>query len=402
MTPSFPPRAASALSRNPRRSDEIAGEISATMLAAIASGAASNRADLARRLGYAPSTVTAKVQDLIAAGIVSEIGVSKPTGGRPARELRLIRSAGSIVTLAIGRRHTRVGVLDHAGTLHHAEDLTIGIATSPEAMIERIFELWSPPPHLASLGPLRGIGLAVPGPVDVDRGWVDSAAAMPGWHRVPIAEWTAHRFGVPVAIENDANAMALGECTLRAGLGEDGWPPRGLIIVKAGSSVGCGLMTGGRLNRGSTALAGDIAHIRVAAAGDNLCACGNHGCLETVAGGAMIAAQLRRAGVPAEGSADVVQLVLDGEPRAASLVRTAGRLVGNTLSAIVNFTNPDIVVIGGKLSTCDAFVAAVRSQLYENCHPLATAILKIEPSLAGGDAELLGVGQLVLRRALAS
>jgi predicted NBD/HSP70 family sugar kinase len=402
MTPTYPSRPRVPLPHRPRRNDETAGEISAAMLAAIASGTASNRAALARQLGYAPSTVTAKVQDLIATGILREAGVGKPTGGRRARELQLIPGAGRIIALAIGRRHTRVGVLDLMGALHHAEDLSITIAPSAEEMLERIFEIWTPPRELEALGPLRGIGLTVPGPVNVARGWVDSSASMPGWHRFPVAQWSASRFGVPTVIENDANATALGECTLRVGMGENGWPPRSLLVLKAGSAVGCGLMLNGHLHRGSTALAGDIAHIRVAAAGDNLCACGNRGCLDTVVGGAMIAADLRRAGVPAEGSTDVVQLVLDGNPRAATLVRAAGRLIGITLSAIVNFVNPDVVVIGGKLSTSEAFVAAIRSQLYENCHPLATHVLSIEPCVAGGNSELLGVAQLVLRHALVS
>ncbi|RIJ60511.1 ROK family protein, partial [Clavibacter lycopersici] len=98
---------------------------------------------------------------------------------------------------------------------------------------------------------------------------------------------------------------------------------------------------------------------------------------------------------------DAVRLAHDGDARATTQLRQAGRTVGDTLAAVVNFFNPEVVVIGGMLSTVEPFVAAIRSQLYESCHPLATTTLRIQQSEAGVDAGVLGIGQLCLRRALA-
>lgn len=101
------------------------------------------------------------------------------------------------------------------------------------------------------------------------------------------------------------------------------------------------------------------------------------------------------------GTEDVVRLALDADPEATRAVRQAGRYLGQVLAANVNFFNPDAVYLGGILSTLEPFVAAVRSQLYEGCHPLVTQHLVIERTSLGADAGLAGAGQFALQRALA-
>ena len=240
----------------------------------------------------------------------------------------------------------------------------------------------------------------MPGPVDVAAGVVDSPAALPGWHGYPLAERVRERCGVPVAIENDANAMALGEYARRTSGG--GRAPQSVLLVKAGSAIGCGLVVEGRLFHGATALAGDIAHVRVPDAGDAPCACGKTGCLEAMAGNAAITRGLRAVGIPAATPADTVRLVREANGHAIARVEAAGRLLGATLAAVVNFVNPHLLVLGGPLAECDEFATVVRSELQERCHPLATRALRIEQTMVGADTELSGVGRLALRRVLAA
>jgi predicted NBD/HSP70 family sugar kinase len=92
---------------------------------------------------------------------------------------------------------------------------------------------------------------------------------------------------------------------------------------------------------------------------------------------------------------DIIMAVVDGDPAAVTAVRQAGRLLGVALSGLVNFLNPDAVVIGGALSSLDAYVAATRGMLYERCLPSLTQSLTIEASVAGPDAALIGLGHLV-------
>ena len=99
---------------------------------------------------------------------------------------------------------------------------------------------------------------------------------------------------------------------------------------------------------------------------------------------------------------DVVALVQRGDPIANQAVRRAGGYLGEVLSANVNFFNPDAIYLGGLLSTLEPFVAAVRSQLYESCHPLMTQHLSIERTILGADAGLVGAGLQGLAQALAT
>jgi predicted NBD/HSP70 family sugar kinase len=203
------------------------------------------------------------------------------------------------------------------------------------------------------------------------------------------------RFGALAAIENDANCMAVGEHSVQP------VERRQSIMVKTGSAIGAGIIVGGRLYRGAAGAAGEITHVRIEAADDIPCSCGNTGCLETVASGAALVRVLRERGKDVASPEDVVRLASDADPEATRAVRQAGRYLGLVLAANVNFFNPDAVYLGGILSTLEPFVAAVRSQLYEGCHPLVTEHLAIERASLGADAGLVGAGQFALQRALA-
>lgn len=172
-------------------------------------------------------------------------------------------------------------------------------------------------------------------------------------------------------------------------------------MVKTGSAIGAGVIADGRLYRGGTGAAGEITHVRVEAGHDIPCSCGNTGCLETVASGAALVRILRERGLDVTSVEDVVRLASDADPEATRAVRQAGRYLGMVLAANVNFFNPDAVYLGGIVSTLEPFVAAVRSQLYEGCHPLVTKHLVIERASLGADAGLVGAGQFALQRALA-
>jgi len=127
---------------------------------------------------------------------------------------------------------------------------------------------------------LRGVGVASPGPIDFARGVVESPPNLEGWGSVPIRDWLAAAFGVPVHIENDANAAALAESRFGAGRGT-----RDLVYLTMSTGVGGGLVLDGRIYRG-TGGAGEIGHMPVEW-GDvaELCGCGRRGCLEAYVGG---------------------------------------------------------------------------------------------------------------------
>ncbi|WLW51450.1 ROK family transcriptional regulator [Streptomyces sp. SX92] len=374
---------------------EKSSALTARILELLASGQAATRTELADLLGAAPSTVSFAVGKLVDYGLVAEEGTRNSTGGRPRKVLRLGGSDGYAVAAELGGKHAHVGVVHPGGGLTDVSTVPFATAAGPEAALPGLVETLEALADRHGRNLLRGVGLCLPGPVDVESGLVTLPARMPGWNRFPVRDWLQERFGVPVAIENDANCMAVGEHSVRPA------EQRQAIMVKAGSGIGAGVIADGRLYRGGSGAAGEITHARVEAGHAIPCSCGNTGCLETVASGAALVRTLRERGLDVASTEDVVQLATDADPEATRAVRQAGRHLGQVLAANVNFFNPDAVYLGGILSTLEPFVAAVRSQLYEGCHPLVTQRLVIERTSLGADAGLLGAGQFALQRALA-
>ena len=350
----------------------------------VAAGRATSRNELATGLGLPPSTVNLRVQALLSAGVLVEQGEGRSHGGRRPRLLTVNPGFGHVWTIDIGSRHVRLGPMDLTGSLLGTHELPISIDTEPSLLLGEI----SAAVHALPRPPGRwlGVGVGLPGPVDVVAGTVTLPSRMPGWRGFPAREALQRLFEVPVVIDNDANLMALGQA-------RRGAPAETLVVVKAGTGIGSGLVVEGRLHRGRDGAAGDISHVRIPAGGDRPCTCGNHGCLETVASGAALVAQL---GVLS--TSDLLAATED--VTVITAVRRAGGLLGEVLATVVNFANPDAVLLGGALAGCEAFVAGARGALYERCLPLATRRLRIDTVFGGADAGLLGAGSLALESVL--
>ncbi|MEV0665691.1 ROK family protein [Actinomadura luteofluorescens] len=363
----------------------------AALVRLVATGQAESRAELARLSGLAASSVSLRVEQLIEAGLFAEEGAGASRGGRRPRRLRLAREAGVYLVADLGAHHARLAVADLAGTPLALSDLAFDIAVGPEetlAAVLRSLHALAGDRGLRDV-PVRGVGIGLPGPVDPATGQVVSPSRMPGWNDFPVRDYVSGLAGVPALVENDANLMAVGEH--RAS-----WPALdNVMVIKLGSGIGCGVIVDGRLHRGRGA-AGDISHVRILSEATVDCSCGHPDCLEAHASGAALAASLAAQGIEADNPSRIVDLVTDGVPQATSAVRTAGRLIGDVLTALVNFFNPDALVIGGSLSNAEPLVATIRGVIYERCLPLATRNLEIATSRAGRDASILGAGHLLL------
>ncbi|WP_240506339.1 ROK family protein [Thermoactinospora rubra] len=364
------------------------------LLRLVATGQAESRADLARLSGLAASSVSLRVEELLEARLLVEEGPGTSRGGRRPRRLRLAPGAGVLAVADLGAHHARLGLLDLSGTPLAVEEHVTDIAAGPETVLDWLAGAFEDlvAAHAPPGVPLRGVGTGIPGPVDPATGRVVSPSRMPGWNNYPVADHLAGRFDLPVLVENDANLMAVGEARH--------WPEAdNLMVVKAGTGIGCGVIVGGRLHRGRGA-AGDISHVRVRTDSSVMCSCGHPDCLEAYASGAALMAALAEAGIHVDRPAGIVGLVGDAVPEATSLVRAAGRLIGEVLTVLVNFFNPDVVAVGGSLSAAEPLITSIRAAVYERCLPLATRDLEIAAARAGRDAALLGAGALLLEAVL--
>jgi predicted NBD/HSP70 family sugar kinase len=369
------------------------------LLRLIRDGRATTRADLASLTGLARSTVGQRLDALIAGGLVYEAKKGPSTGGRPPTVLAFNESAGVVLAVDLGATHCRIAVADlnNATLAEVAGDLDI--ALGPEKVIERVMRRCHELLKLAGrvAADVRGVGLGVPGPVEFASGRPVSPPIMPGWDGVSIPELVRKQFDAPVLVDNDVNIMALGEWWAQLRDDPD------ILFIKVGTGIGCGIVAGGEIYRGSQGAAGDLGHIQVTDAVDALCRCGNVGCIEAVAGGAAIARQLRTLGYEANTSRDVVKLVRTGNTDAVRLVRTAGRQLGSVLASAVNFFNPSVIVMGGDIAHAhEQLLAGVREVVYQRSLPLATRHLRILRSGLGDRAGVTGAGVMVIERILSS
>jgi predicted NBD/HSP70 family sugar kinase len=366
-----------------------------SVLALVRAGAAS-RADVARLAALSPTTVAARVESLVRAGYLREAGDGPSRGGRRPRRLEVSPELGVVVGVDLGVQHATFGLVDAAGTLLARRDVAAAVSDGPDAVLDAVVrEIEALRAEHAPDVPLLAACVGVPGPVDARTGRVVSPARMPGWNGTDVAGVLAPRLGVPVIVENDANLMALGE---HAGSGFD---VEHLVFVKVGSGIGCGVVASGALHRGAQGFAGDISHASVPDAPPVPCSCGRAGCLDAVASGAALVRQLQEAGAPVQGIDDLVALARDAHPEATNLLREAGARTGAVLSTIINFFNPDRLVVGGQLAEADAFVAGVRSAVYARCLPMVTDHLDVRSTRVGREAGIRGAARTALDHVLA-
>jgi predicted NBD/HSP70 family sugar kinase len=366
------------------------------LLSLIRAGAAVTRADLARSTGLARSTVAQRVDALLESGLVLEAGDTPSTGGRPATMLAFNHQAGVVLVADLGATHARLALTDLAGTPLAELAGDLDIALGPGEVLKwvsgRFDELLEKTGKAAA--DVRGIGIGVPGPVEFDTGRPVNPPIMPGWDGFDIPAWFAEHYRAPVLVDNDVNIMARGEHWVH-------WrdTPH-LLFVKVGTGIGCGIVADGHIHRGARGAAGDIGHIR-ASGDDVICACGNIGCLEAVAGGHALATRLAATGLEASNSRDVVRLVHEGNVSATRMVRAAGRTLGEVLAGTVNFFNPAVIVIGGDIAEAHAqLLAGVREGIFSRSLPLATRDLRIVPCRLGDRAGVSGAAITAIEQVL--
>ena len=362
-------------------------------------GTPRTRAELAQLSSLARSTVTARVDALLASGLLAPVGEAASTGGRPPTRFALNSDNRVVLAIDLGASHASVAITDLAGRVLEEKTVVSDIADGPEKVLDRVAAIGLE--LLASIdrpvSDVAGVGIGVPGPVEHATGRPANPPIMPGWHDFDIPAHLGTTFVGPVLVDNDVNLMALGEYVTV-------WQSAPhLLFVKVATGIGAGIVSDGRLMRGALGSAGDLGHVRVAGARDDVvCRCGNIGCLEAVAAGPAIAARLRERGFEVESSQDVVDAVVAGEIAALQAVRDAGRDLGTVLATCVNLLNPSVIVIGGKLAEAGEYLlAGVREVVYQRSLPLATHNLRIVSTSAAGRGGILGASAMVLDAVLA-
>jgi len=354
------------------------------------------RAELLDRTGMARSTLVERVEVLRRNGFVRDAEVRRGTGGRPATALAFDGGNRRVLVVDLGATHCTFAVADLDVRLLAVRRQRLDTLEGPDAVLPAVVA-----GARAMLDghdrPLLGVGVGFPGPVAPDRATLEEQTMMRGWDGVELASMLRAAFGVPVLVDNDANAMAFGEhvATVQAG-GDRG---KSLLVVKVSTGIGAGLIVNGALHRGASGGAGEIGHVRLAGAATR-CTCGARGCLGAVASGRALLRKLRARG--ARRLPDVVRHVEAGDAAALDAVREAGAQVGAVLAGAVTMVDPDAVLLGGEIGRMPAFVDAVRGPLFQRVPARTARRLRLDRTVLADDSAITGLAGLVVDAELAT
>jgi glucokinase len=260
---------------------------------------------------------------------------------------RAMRGPPAVVGVDVGGTKIAAGLVAADGTvLRHLEAPTHGGGprSAVQTLIALIERLAGPAAREAEHA-VMGVGIGVPGAVDVARGRIGA-----GIHYVPelsarrLGPEVERRTGLPTFVDNDVNALALGEWMFGAGRGA-----RSLVVLAIGTGVGGGIVLDGHLVRGAAGFAGELGHVPIKFDG-RPCVCGGRGCLKAYVSGTDVAEEGSRRLDRSVSAAEVFALASAGDVRAAGLVDEVCRALGAGLAMIVNGLNPEVLLITGSVA----------------------------------------------------
>ncbi len=366
-----------------------------------------SRAELAACTGLNRSTISSIINELLAIGLVQETTFQSDRVGRPGMLLELNPSGGFAVGIELGVDFISLVVTDFVANVLWRQRTRSNPTDGQDAILSRAYAMTETALTEGSGRGLRplGIGLGVPGLVDLRQGELMVAPNL-GWNNIPIRQYWRQRFNLPVFVENDAKASALGEYYFGVARGIDNF-----IYLNAGVGLGAGIMIDGKLFRGSHGYASEVGHMIIDPNGEQ-CGCGKRGCWETLVGPRAVIRRFRqtlRQGVPstvmhlAENDLDsitfenVANAALQGDAAALEAMHEVGGNLGFGIANLINIFNPQMVVLGGALAyASDILLPVIEKVVASNAMRIPAEDVKIAVSAYGPDGCLVGAAVLVL------
>ena len=373
------------------------------ILNALRSNGALSLTELSRRTGFNVPTITNLVKELENEDYVIREKGAAGTPGRPPQRIRINTSARYVIGADLGRFNTNIILADlsqkiiyrklfHTLDLHNPAVIDQLVKEIQRAIAESHVEK----------NRVLGVGLAIPGLVNCKSG---RSITFLNFEDRPVREIFEEKLDLPVFVENDARAMALGE--LWFGLAREA---KNALCLNLGWGIGLGIITNGRIYHGNDGFAGEFGHITIKENGP-LCQCGKYGCLESLASGHAIAEQARemvstgrktKLSDLIEGKIDqlnaelVVKAAQMGDQLSIEIIEQAGRYIGQGLAILINLFNPEIVILGGRVSRAGRFLLnPIQTEATKRALPHISERAEIVVSKLGYLSGALGATTLV-------
>jgi glucokinase len=316
----------------------------------------------------------------------------------------------------LGGTNLRIAAVDSAGKTLEKITTSTEVARGRDQVIDEMCAaIQQIVVQQRGAGELAGIGIGVPGIIEMQTGMLHESPNLPGWHNYPVRDEIERRLQTAVVLENDANAAALGEKWLGAAASVDD-----MCMFTLGTGVGGGVVMQGKIWHGMTGMAGELGHINVEPEG-HPCNCGSRGCLEQYASATAIKRMAQEAILSGQASQMarvfkedvefnskmIFDLAMQGDASARAIFERVGKALGTVIADMVNIFNfPMYVVGGGVASAWDAFAPLMletigrNSFVYRNTAPYVDAPAgtaggtSITRALLGSDAGLIGAARL--------
>ncbi len=309
-----------------------------------------------------------------------------------------------VLAADVGGTNTRVAIVNSEGEIHTHLKRRTRCKKGKDEMLPFLISLFHETikDSKLPLEMIKGLGVGFPGPLDAQAGIIFNPPNLPGWNNVSLRNILENEFGIPVSIENDANAAALGEWWKGVGIGTQGF-----VCITLGTGVGGGIILGGKLWYGASSMAGEIGHTTVIPNGIP-CTCGNSGCLEAYASARGITDRTQRvlAKTDEGGQSETVltfeniyNMAVQGDDRVLSLIQETGVILGIAVANLANLLNPEMVALfGGVTNLGEKLLDPMREEVKKRAFEKAREPLSIEVAKLGDTSGLLGAAKSILTK----
>lgn len=316
-----------------------------------------SRTDLQHMTNLSWGTITNTTRDLLNRNLIREEGALSTKAGRKPVRLAINPTSHSLVGVDFGRKVAKCLILNLAGETLWYDELQYTPGDAPETVLSRLAELLQNALNLPAISAriCLGIGVAMPGAIDVKNGLLRFAPRMPGWKNVPVRSFLQQRLQPQVRIEHAPNCLALAERWFgEAGRSEN------VLCINLRDGVGMGILLQGEVFRGSQEMAGEFGHITVDPNGP-ACACGDHGCIESFCSIPAVTDFIRASNERSEGLSaicaernptveEIVAAAKNGDKAAIAAFERLGQYLGIGVANLIDLLNPDLIVLAGPLT----------------------------------------------------
>ena len=366
-----------------------------------------SRAEISRVTDLTPPTISDVVSKLISNGLVEEVGFAPSSTGRRAILLEVADDSRQLIGVDLSRQDFRGALANLRGQIKHRVDLPLQ-GRDGDAALSLVYDLVDALVKSAS-SPLLGIGIGVPGLVDASKGVLHQSVNL-NWRHIPLGKLLQKRYNLPVYMANDCQVAALAVYTF--GTHTDDELP--LVVINVGWGVGAGIIMNGKLMHGTPVGAGEIGHVTVQDNGVQ-CACGNYGCLETIAStrGVIRRVKAQLDGNPRLSKTEFVtslnhidmdtifQLLEAGNEDVRQVALETGKALGIVAANLVGVLGSCRILLRGEVANFgQLLIEAMRDEMDRRTLPTLSRVSDIGETNVGSDIVIRGASALILHHEL--